>query len=192
MTAMYKGRWIVALALAAASVGFAGASIAVIASPAFTESTESLVRIVLIGVVPALAILAIATATQASSRILRTPWAAAILGVLGAGATSLACEQWYARVEDAQGSAAPLIVAVGAAVALNGSAIAALGLPAVSELPLPAGIAILALLALFGGAAVLLFAFPAGTTVVVAVTSLVVVVMMWRSERAAHVAAVSG
>jgi len=78
-----QARWGVAIVLATMSAVVAVAALAVLASPAFREITDSYVRVALTGVVPALAILAVASAATASSRVLKAPWGAALLGVLG-------------------------------------------------------------------------------------------------------------
>lgn len=182
MVAALKARWSTAIALAAASAVAAVAALVFIATPAFTEVTDSYVRVTLTGIVPALAILGVTTAMEASSRVLKAPWTAALLGVLGCVATSVTYELWYAGVDAAPSSAAPLIVAAGASVVLYGAAFAVLVLPALRQLPVGARVAVLVLVVLFGGFTALLIVFPMVSSVLVAAGAVTAVLLMRRAE----------
>jgi hypothetical protein len=182
MAAMFKARWGMAISFAVLGAVVAVAALIFIASPAFTEATDSYGRIALTGVVPVLAILAVVTAVEASSRVLKTPWGAALLGILGSVATSITYELWYGRVEGVEASAAPLLVAAGASIALNGAALAILVIPVLRQLPVGAAGAIAALVAITGGTTVLLFVFPIMSTVLIAAAALITVIIMRRAE----------
>lgn len=183
MAAALDAQWGVAIASAAASTVIAAAALVAIATPAFAEGTGSHVRVALSGVVPALAILAVASAAQASSRVPKTPWGAAILGVLGSGAASVAFETWYAGVDAAAPqSDAPLLVAACASVALNGAALAVLVHPALRTLPTGAAIALLTLVAVCGGTATLLLLFPMVSALAIAAGAVIAVLLMRRAE----------
>lgn len=188
MAVAVKARWNTAVALAAASAFAAVAALVFLATPAFTETTDSYVRVTLTGVVPALAILAVTTALEASSRVLKAPWTAAALGVLGCAAASVTYELWYAGVDGALTYPSLLAVAAGASVALFGAAIAVLLLPAVRRLPVAARVAFLVLAALFGGSLALLILFPMVSSVLVAAGALTAVLLMRRAESRATLA----
>jgi hypothetical protein len=187
MVAGFKARWSAAIGLAAMSVAVAVVAVVLLSGPAFTEATASYVRVAQTGIVPALAILAVATAAAASSGVLRTPWAAAVLGIAGSAATALAYEAWYAGV-DAEAAATPsvlLLAAAIASVALNGSAIITLLLPAFRRAGMHTGAIVLlsVMVGVSGGAITLLFFFPIFSALLVAAAALLVVTLMHRTER---------
>ncbi|MGF3056834.1 hypothetical protein [Microbacterium sp. YY-01] len=182
MVAIFKARWGLAIGLAAASAFVAVAALVFVATPAFNEVTDSFVQIALTGVAPILAILALITAADASSRVLKAPWTAALLAVLGSVATSTTYVLWYAGVDNSSASAAPLLVAAGASIVLNGAALAILVLPALRQLPVGATITVLALVVVFGGTAALLIVFPMASTVLISAAALTTVLLMRRAE----------
>lgn len=96
MTAAFRVRWGMAMILAVMSAVVAVVAMIFIASPAFVEATESYARIALTGLAPMLASLAVSTIAGASSRVLNAQRGATLLGVLGAVATSVTYELWYA------------------------------------------------------------------------------------------------
>lgn len=182
MAAAFRARWGLAIAAAGVSASVAVAALIVIATPWFTEATGPLARVALTGVTPVLAILAVASAARASSRILKVRWGAVALGALGSLATSITVELWYAGVGGAQAAGNALLVAASAAVALNGGALLVLIRPAFRGLPAAGAIALEALILVFGGAAVVLFAFPVMSTVLVAGASALTVLLLHRGE----------
>lgn len=189
MATGFNARWGLAIALAVMSAVVAVAAVFFIASPAFTEATESYPRVALTGVVPVLAILAVAAAAQASSRVLKVPWGAVVLGILGSAATAVTYELWYSGVEEGLGSPTPLLIAAGASIVLNGAAISLLIRPILRELPVGAGIAVAVLVVFFGGTIALLSVFPMVSTVLAAAGAVTVVALMRRAERRTSIAA---
>lgn len=182
MAAIYTGRWSTAVALASAGAVAAVAALVVLATPAFTEATESYVRVTLTGIVPALAILGVTTAMEASSRVLKAPWAAAILGLLGCIATSVTYELWYAGFDSAPSPAAPIIIAASGSVLLNGAALAVLVLPAFKQFSTGSTVAVLLPVVVFGGLTVLLTAYPMYLSLLVAAGAVTAVLLMRRAD----------
>lgn len=182
MGAAFNARWGVAIALAAASAVVALAALVFIASPAFTDATASYARVALTGVAPILAILAVVSAAEASSRVLKAPWAAALLAILGSVATSVTYEVWYADVDNPPSAAAPLFVAIGGTILLNGAALAVLVLPSLRQLPVGATVAVLALVVILGGTAALLIVFPMMSTVLISAAAVTAVLLLRRAE----------
>ena len=186
MAAGFKARWGAAIGLAAMSVAVAVVALVILAGPAFTDATSPYVRVAMTGIVPVLAILAVATGAAASSGVLKTPWAAALLGIAGSAATTLTYEAWYAGV-DAEGASTPFVLLLAAAIAsiaLNGSAIIALLLPAFRRAGMQTGVIVLlsVMVGISGGAIALLFFFPLFSALLVAAAALLVVVLMYRAE----------
>ncbi|KYJ97340.1 MULTISPECIES: hypothetical protein [unclassified Microbacterium] len=187
IASMFRGRWSMAIGVALLCVGVAVASASFLLSAAFTETGAAWGRIGLTGVVPALAIVSLGLAAQASSRVLKAPWLAVVLGVAGSVATSIVCEFWYVGVAAGQLLMAPLLAVACAAVALNGMAVAVLIRPLLRQLSLVSAVAVGVIVVVFGGAAFLLFVLPILTTVFIALGALTAVILLHRAER--HVAA---
>ncbi|WEK61705.1 MAG: hypothetical protein P0Y60_02770 [Candidatus Microbacterium colombiense] len=138
------------------------------------------------GIVPALAILSVATAAAASSGVSKMPWAAVLLGIAGSAATALTYEAWYIGV-DADVASTPfalLLAAAIASIALNGSAIVALLLPAFRRAGMRTGVIVLlsVMVGVSGGAITLLYFFPIVSALLGAAAALLVVVLMYRAE----------
>lgn len=182
MAAAFRVRWSMAMILAVMSSVVAVAAVIFIASPAFAEATESYARIALTGVVPVLAILAVSTAAGASSRVLNAQRGATLLGVLGAVATSVTYELWYAGVDGARVTAVALLIAAGAAVLLYGGAFAVLLAPALRSLPSALTVLVAGLVVVFGGGIAVLYVFPVVSTVLVAAAAIATVALMRRAE----------
>ncbi|WDH77535.1 hypothetical protein PTQ19_08275 [Microbacterium esteraromaticum] len=183
MAAAFKVRWAVPVVLSVLSAVVAIAAVAFIASPAFRDGPDAYARIALVGVAPALAILAVACAAQASSRVLHVRWVAVLLGVLGAVATSVAYELWYAGVDGTWISNPALLISVGVSVLLYGGALAALTNPALREMPSFLAVVVFGLVVLAGGSFAVFFAFPMFSTVLVAAAAIVTVLLMRRGEQ---------
>jgi len=184
----FKARWGAAMGLAAASVIVAIAALVFIASPAFTEATASYVRVALAGIAPILAILAVASAAQASSRVLKTPWPAALIAVVGSVATSVAYELWYVGVDSTPASPAPMLVVATASVVLNGTALAVLVRPALRQFSVGSTIAVLVLVVVFGGTIALLIVFPMVSTALISAAAMTAVLLLRRSDSRATLA----
>jgi len=188
MGAGFNARWGVAIGLAAASVIVAIAALVFVASPAFTEATASYVRVALTGIAPILAILAVASAAQASSRVLKTPWPAALIAVVGSVATSVAYELWYVGVDSTPASPAPMLVVATASVVLNGTALAVLVRPALRQFSVGSTIAVLVLVVVFGGTTALLIVFPMVSTALISAAAMTAVLLLRRSDSRATLA----
>lgn len=181
-------RWVVPFALAILSLLISVVALAVVAS-SFTEENAPLVRVALFGVVPALGLLAVVAAMTASHKVRRSPWPAAMIGLVAIVTACVAHLTWYQQLDADDG--VPLtslwILLVIAAVALVAVAIAWILIPSLTRSGMRQNLAVLlgVVAGLVVGVVIVAFLALPFAGVIVSIAALVTVIVLERGDRRA-------